>query len=269
MELNNLPDFERGECFSCLEQQYALPILCVASFLGHLLSLPLHLSLADAVSTADARGAAKDWAAVMSSLLISAAFSILVMLVGFRAGRKVRLGWPLLAGLGQTPVDFARATRATLLGIFMGFLASCHVLVLDAIVGSKLTVTNVPNPSPLLLSMASVGAAINEEILCRLGFMTILVWMMTSISLRRELGTTIMWVGIILSSLGFAVLHLPQAITFYGKPTIPLMMVVFAGNGIPGILFGWLFWKKGIVAAMVAHFTADILIYGLLPVMGY
>jgi hypothetical protein len=29
-------------------------------------------------------------------------------------------------------------------------------------------------------------------------------------------------------------------------------------NGIGGIVFGWLFWKKGFELAIITHFTADV-----------
>jgi hypothetical protein len=32
-------------------------------------------------------------------------------------------------------------------------------------------------------------------------------------------------------------------------------------NGLAGIVFGWLYWKRGFEAAVLAHFAADALIY--------
>jgi membrane protease YdiL (CAAX protease family) len=36
-------------------------------------------------------------------------------------------------------------------------------------------------------------------------------------------------------------------------------------NGIGGVVFGWLYWKKGLESAMIAHFSADIVLHVLLP----
>ncbi len=36
-------------------------------------------------------------------------------------------------------------------------------------------------------------------------------------------------------------------------------------NGIPGLAFGWLYWKRGLESAMVAHFSADILLHVIWP----
>jgi len=38
-------------------------------------------------------------------------------------------------------------------------------------------------------------------------------------------------------------------------------------NGIGGVVFGWLFWKKGIESAIIAHFETDIFLLTLLPIL--
>jgi hypothetical protein len=34
-------------------------------------------------------------------------------------------------------------------------------------------------------------------------------------------------------------------------------------NGIAGLVFGWLYWRNGLVAAMVAHTSADVVLHVL------
>ena len=38
-------------------------------------------------------------------------------------------------------------------------------------------------------------------------------------------------------------------------------------NGIGGIVFGWLYWKKGLESAMVSHFTSDMVLHVLFPLL--
>ena len=38
-------------------------------------------------------------------------------------------------------------------------------------------------------------------------------------------------------------------------------------NGIGGIVFGWLYWKRGLLAAMLAHFSADIVLHVVTPLL--
>jgi membrane protease YdiL (CAAX protease family) len=49
-----------------------------------------------------------------------------------------------------------------------------------------------------------------------------------------------------------------------GMPITP--MVVTAAvvlNGIAGVAFGYLYWKRGLEAAIIAHFFADIVLHGI------
>ena len=36
-------------------------------------------------------------------------------------------------------------------------------------------------------------------------------------------------------------------------------------NGIGGVAFGWLYWKRGIEAAMLAHFSTDLVLHVIAP----
>ena len=39
-------------------------------------------------------------------------------------------------------------------------------------------------------------------------------------------------------------------------------------NGIGGIVFGWLYWKRGLLAAVLAHFSADVVLHVVVPLLG-
>jgi len=45
-------------------------------------------------------------------------------------------------------------------------------------------------------------------------------------------------------------------------PLVILRTVVM--NGLLGIVLGWLYWKRGLEAAMISHFSADIILHVLL-----
>ena len=48
-------------------------------------------------------------------------------------------------------------------------------------------------------------------------------------------------------------------------PLTPLVITrAILLNGIGGVVFGWLYWKRGLEAAMIAHFSADIVLHVLL-----
>ena len=47
-----------------------------------------------------------------------------------------------------------------------------------------------------------------------------------------------------------------------------LMVVrVLVLNLIPGIVFGVLFWRRGLLSAMTAHFSADVLMHAVAPLL--
>jgi membrane protease YdiL (CAAX protease family) len=36
-------------------------------------------------------------------------------------------------------------------------------------------------------------------------------------------------------------------------------------NGVGGLAFGWLYWKQGLESAMIAHFSADVVLHVITP----
>jgi membrane protease YdiL (CAAX protease family) len=89
--------------------------------------------------------------------------------------------------------------------------------------------------------------------------MTLLVWLGTLFINRKPPSPIVIWTANVLAALLFGALHLPQAAVFLSL-TAPVVALTLAGNGVPGIVFGWLFWRRGLVAAMVAHFSADLVL---------
>ena len=66
----------------------------------------------------------------------------------------------------------------------------------------------------------------------------------------------------ILAAVLFGLGHLPATATFL--PLTPLVITrAILLNGIGGMIFGWLYWKRGLEAAMVSHFSADIVLHVL------
>jgi hypothetical protein len=43
---------------------------------------------------------------------------------------------------------------------------------------------------------------------------------------------------------------------------------VLGANGLVGVVFGWLYWRYGLLAAMIAHFSADVVLHTLAPLLG-
>lgn len=75
---------------------------------------------------------------------------------------------------------------------------------------------------------------------------------------------SVLWVAIIVIAVAFGLAHLPATVAI-GLPLDALVVTrAIALNGIGGIAFGWLYWRRGLESAMVAHFSADLVLHVLL-----
>ena len=93
--------------------------------------------------------------------------------------------------------------------------------------------------------------------------MSLLIWISMKIS-KQKYPSQIGIVFSILVDVIFGLGHLPVTASLIEiTPLVVIRAIVF--NGIGGVVFGWLFWKKGLESAMIAHFTADIFLLTLLP----
>ena len=99
---------------------------------------------------------------------------------------------------------------------------------------------------------------ITEEVLLRWGLMTGLLWLAWRFVQGRR-GTPDMRsvaLAIAISALMFGVGHLPAAVALVGALDASGVVWVVGVNGTFGALFGFLFWRSGLEAAMIAHALA-------------
>lgn len=118
--------------------------------------------------------------------------------------------------------------------------------------------------------LASFYGGITEEIMMRLFMLSLFAFIITGIARitkgKKDWKATsrIMWSSIIFAALVFGIGHL-GALAAFNQLTTYLAFKTILLNSIGGIIFGWLFWKKGIESAMIAHFSADIVLYVVFP----
>ena len=88
------------------------------------------------------------------------------------------------------------------------------------------------------------------------------------VALSRRVGLRdAFWPENFASALVFAGLHVPL-IAAKGIPlTAAVVTQALAGNAIAGTVFGWVFRRRGLEAAMVAHGAADVWLRAALPVL--
>jgi membrane protease YdiL (CAAX protease family) len=97
---------------------------------------------------------------------------------------------------------------------------------------------------------------ITEELLLRWGLLSLLAWAGWRLFNRRSQRETpspaIMWTAIILSALAFGAGHLVSTAILVPITPVVVMRALLL-NGIIGIACGWLFWRRSLEAAMLAH----------------
>jgi membrane protease YdiL (CAAX protease family) len=104
---------------------------------------------------------------------------------------------------------------------------------------------------------------VTEELLLRWGLMTVLVWL-TWRFLQRRSGTPqpiYIWLAIVVSALLFGAGHLPATAMQVGELTGYAVLFVIGVNATFGLLFGYLYWRYGLEAAIIAHVTAHVVSY--------
>lgn len=113
---------------------------------------------------------------------------------------------------------------------------------------------------------ASLYGGVNEEILTRLFLVSGIAWLLGNIW-KTPVGMPVdgaFMLAIVFATILFGVGHLPATIAI--TPLTPLIIVrAIVLNGIIGILCGWLYWQYGLVAAIIAHFCADIVLHIVAP----
>ena len=107
---------------------------------------------------------------------------------------------------------------------------------------------------------------IDEEVLTRLFLLTVFAWLGTKVLPQRkpQLSGATFWVANIVVAILFGLGHLPSAsLVMRITPTVVVLAIVL--NGVAAIPFGYLYWKRGLESAMIAHFCADFVIYVIGP----
>ena len=77
----------------------------------------------------------------------------------------------------------------------------------------------------------------------------------------------VFWIGIVFSAVLFAVGHFPVVYQAVGTPSPGLLTYILIGNSIGGIIFGRLYWKKGLESAVIAHIFAHVVMVLAEPIV--
>ena len=199
---------------------------------------------------------------------------------GLAVAGRIGLGLPFLESWLAGKPDWAHLRKFVGPAVIAGVLGGVAILVLEKAVfvprllaefkqlGLKGPHLAVPAWAGFL---ASFYGGITEEILLRLFVLSLLAWIGGFVNRTPEgrPGLGALWVANVLAAILFGLGHLP-ATHAAGLPLDALVITrAIVLNGLLGVVFGWLYWTFGLEAAMVSHFSGDIVLHVIWPLAGY
>lgn len=182
--------------------------------------------------------------------------------VGLRLAR--RLGWPELLD-GDVP---ARARWG--LPLVTGAAVGLAFIAVELVAVRLHDLGPLPHPPFPTSLVASLAAAIGEETVFRLFFVSFWVWLVAEKALGGRGKEVIFWSVVAVSAVAFTASHLPSVLFLYGAagPTaLPpvLLAELLVLNGSLSVVAAWHLRRHGFLAAVGVHLWADVVwhvVYG-------
>lgn len=200
------------------------------------------------------------------SLIQPGVILLAAVLIGIALSPKVGLSAPFAECVAAGEKCFAVLRPQVVPGLIGGIVGTLCVVLTSAVATpflTKQTTERIHTFMELLpLPTRFLSGGITEELLMRWGLMTLVVWIAWRVLQRQATKpTTICFVlAILLSSFVFAVGHLPAALMLLPEITAAVIFFVIVANSAFGIVAGYLYWKYGLEAAMIAHMFGHVLL---------
>ncbi|KTC87870.1 MULTISPECIES: CPBP family glutamic-type intramembrane protease [Legionella] len=190
--------------------------------------------------------------AVVQTLIMVLLMSLAGAVLSLRTGLKAPILEALL--LGQPALN---AIQNLILPVFLYTLGGLFVFlilyyaVVESILDEQTLNTMRKIRSVLRPDGCILYGGVVEEVLARWGLMNVLVFF--SILFLGRSTPILLWGSIFLSGLFFGFGQLPTYLAAGCQPSRRFIYVTLLLNLWQGILFGWLFWQYGLLAAIVSH----------------
>lgn len=174
--------------------------------------------------------------------------------------RRLGLGTPLNSALAAAGTRHA-FWRSLWLYLLAGVATAITMMGLDLLLFSGVSQEHVRalGAQPVLVRCFVVlYSSIVEELEFRLIFATLVAWiaLLALSRLGRPSPSLAIWLSILASALYFGLAHVGNL------PNVPHPYLrAFTLDGVAGIVLGWLYWRRGLEAAIAAHLAADVFIY--------
>jgi len=203
------------------------------------------------------------WVLTLAGLAQSALLLAFAVWAGVRLAPSVGLGAPAFEAV-VTGRPIGPALRLQLLpGLTVGLLGG--ILLFVNFRYAPAAVAELQDRFAIPIFARVLYGGITEELLLRWGLMTALVWLAWRFLQQRRgnVRAPFVWLAIAVSALVFAAGHLPAASVLLGALDVPVVAFVMGVNTTFGLLFGYLYWRRGLESAMIAHAVAHLVSFGV------
>lgn len=173
--------------------------------------------------------------------------------VGVWLGKRVDLGPRLMRDyVLKSPGRLKSTLSMSLPSIVAGV-----VLAIPLFLGGG---PGISGPTTIEIVLRALSVGFTEEILFRLGLMTLFAWILRSMVNKPSFARSAIDLGNVLAAILFALAHLIGNVT---PETFNwnLVIGILGFNFIAGAVMGWLYGRYGLLSAVVAHFVADVVGY--------
>ena len=201
------------------------------------------------------------------SLLQPTVLVALAVLIGTVLAAKVGLAAPFAEAWANRGDRLAALRPQIVPGIVGGFLGGVAIIITGLVSRQYLApamlerMSNFGDFVPLLTRILYGG--ITEELLLRWGVMTLLAWAGWRVFQKGkgDPSSALFVAAIVISSVLFALGHLPVAYLLYPDAPFALTVFVLVANSIFGLVAGFLYWKRGLESAIIAHAFAHLVLF--------
>jgi len=203
---------------------------------------------------------------IMQSAILFAAFISLGLVLAPKAGIEMPMlqRW-FYGGTASLPKNSVRTSLLTGVGMAAFLLLVFYIFFLPRIPEWPVGVEAAMPVWKRLLSC--FYGAINEEIVARLFVLSLLLWLLRKVTRQQALQArpVVFWTANLIIAVLFAIGHVPAAKIFL-QITPLVITALITINGSASLLFGYLCWKRGLEAAMLAHFSTDFTLHVIGPI---
>jgi len=213
------------------------------------------------------------WAIKLLSLIQPTVLLSVAVLLGVVLASKVGLAAPAIEALvaGQS---VRAALRPQVIPGVVGGLIGGTLLIAIQIGGQLLLPPTFVVQAEALSSNTSfitriLYGGVTEELLVRWGLMTLFVWIGWRIWGRSQgkPSDICVIVAIALSAIFFGLGHLPLAFLLETPITAAIVAYIIIANSVFGLVAGYLYWRKGLECAIMAHMLVHVVLVVMAPLL--